>query len=94
MNSDWRYLGPSNWSQKVLRLLPFSKLFNEAAKKHDIGYGIGGNKSNKNYIDSTFIWDMITVCNWNPFSWLFACFYYLAVRLFGFMFFNYKKKDL
>ena len=87
---DWRYLGPSNWSQKLLRLLPFSKKFNKAAKEHDILYGIGGDKYNKKYADDTFSKLMLKECKWNPFAYIIAFFYYSLVKTLGRFFFNYK----
>ena len=92
--TNWRYLGPSNFPQWSLRLLPFSKRFDKAAKKHDEGYWLGGTNVEKKYTDDMFAKDMITVCNWNPFSWFFAFVYYLAVKTLGFMFFNWKTTEV
>lgn len=88
-NPEWRYLGPTSWNQKILRLAPFSLRFNQAAKVHDINYGIGGSFEYKRYSDERFAFDMAKVCRWNPFAWFFAFIYYLLVATAGVFFFNF-----
>lgn len=95
---DRYWLGPASWSQSKLKWLPFNRLFNYAAYKHDIGYGIGGNIENKRHIDRTFACDMIQACvsnaTWNPFAYFFAFFYNFMVVVFGIIYFNWRGKDL
>ena len=92
MNSkpdDWRYLGPSSFPQWLLKLLPFSKRFNAAAKIHDDGYWLGGNWENKRYEDEKFAYNVAKVCKFNIFAWLFGFIYFLSVVIFGGFFFNF-----
>ena len=90
-DKNWRYLGPASWSQRLLRLLPFSKLFNEPAKGHDTGYFKGGDKEDKSLTDSQFLIGMFKKCRFNPFAYICACIYFLLVAFLGFIFFNYKE---
>ena len=86
------FLGPACWPQWLLRWLPFAIKFNKAAKRHDDGYGKGGDKHNKQNVDYKFFKDMLKVCKYNPFAYLFAIIYFLCVDIFGFIFFNYTDK--
>lgn len=86
------WLGPSSWPQWLLAWIFFAILFNKAAKKHDIGYAKGGNKKDKELVDTTFGNDMANVCNWNIFAWILASFYYSLVENLGHRYFNWSNK--
>jgi len=85
------WLGPSSWPQSLLAWLPFADRFKLPAKRHDIGYGLGGDRVAKNSTDSMFLKDMKYMCNWNPFTWLFAYFYFLSVHFLGGYYFNWSE---
>lgn len=88
------WLGPSSWSQKILKYLPFSKRFNKVAYVHDDDYGFGGGWKEKNHSDRKFLKGTIKQAGWNPFAFLFALIYFLFVHFFGFLFFNWRdEKD-
>ena len=87
---DWRYLGPSSFPQKLLRLLPFSIRFNRAAKVHDELYAKGGSLKDKKYADCLFAKLMLEDCKTNPFAYILAFVYFVSVRIFGVLFFNWK----
>lgn len=95
MNKRKYWLGPTSWSRGLLKLIPFNKLFNSAAKTHDFGYAKGGNLSKKIKIDHKFFKNMLKSCveSDNPFCWLLAIFYYLMVFIFGIFFFNWRFKN-
>ncbi len=88
--NDWRYLGPASWPQWLLRLAPFSRRFNAAAKGHDMGYGIGGCLDRKAHVDEQFMIGMLSVCGWNLAAYLAALIYYMLVFTVGIFFFNWR----
>lgn len=83
------YLGPKSWPQWLLALLPFSILFNEAAKKHDDDYGRGGDEIDKILADDEFYDSMLKKCSQNSSAYLFAYLYAQLVFKFGYKYFNY-----
>ena len=77
----------------VIKLLPFWKRFNKAAKKHDLGYGIGGNLKDKTREDTEFFKTNFTSSKYNPLAHLFNLLYTLAVFLLGTFFFNWRHNN-
>ena len=72
------------------RWLPYRKAFDAAARKHDEGYDQGGEYIARLYYDLCFFADMASWCeNWRQL--MMAHVYFVAVRLFGWMFFRYDK---
>lgn len=91
------FLGPARWPRWVLALLPFSRLFNDAAKTHDEGYADKLKIKSRKLIDKAFYRDMkraIQVSDLHPTVELCARIaaikYYCLVRFFGGFFFNIK----
>lgn len=69
--------------------LPYRRRFDAAARKHDEEYDErGGWKERRDY-DIIFLQDMLTECV-NTVQVAVAVVYFFAVRLFGWLFFNYK----
>lgn len=71
--------------------LPYRKRFDVPARRHDAMYDKGGDGWNRAYYDQMF----------GQWCWryahsrtarVFAVIYYIVVRLFGWLFFNYKKE--
>ena len=91
---DRYYLGPSSWSQRLLRLLPFGKYFNKYAWRHDNDFGKGGGWKEFFSANNRFWLGMFKKCLKNPFkyfflNWFFALLYFLLVSTFGIFFFNW-----
>lgn len=74
----------------VNRLLPYRKRFREAAKAHDVNYDEQGNSRDRRMWDIFFLEDMIKDCD-NDLQVVFAIFYYINVRLWGWAFYRYNK---
>ena len=70
------------------RLLPYRKLFDQAARIHDQCYDTKGD-SRKLY-DLLFLYNCLKVST-NPLQKLVAYIYYILVRLFGWLFYRYNK---
>ena len=68
---------------------PYHKLFENACIIHDLGYDDGGNESRRFFVDKFFFAGMISEAN-TGFSCFVATVYFLSVRFFGWLFFNYK----
>lgn len=71
--------------------LPYSKRFDSAARHHDYNYDLGGTGYERYRADVIFYFEMRNVCTTFT-QKAFAWFYYVAVRLVGWLFFNYKKE--
>lgn len=72
-----------------MRHLPYRKRFDEAARHHDWMYDQGGGSKSRTIADIEFLRDCLKQCN-TPTQAGFAIFYYLMVRLFGWLFYHYK----
>ena len=71
-------------------LLPYRKTFDAAARKHDECYDTRGDGESRKAYDLCFFADMVSWCeNWRQL--MMAHVYFVAVRLFGWMFFRYDK---
>ena len=69
---------------------PFFGMFQEYCELHDAMYNEGGGKKERFRADKRLLADMVgrSTCTWLM-VWCFA--YYIAVRSFGWLFFNYNK---
>lgn len=69
---------------------PFFGMFQEYCELHDAMYNEGGGKKERFKADKRLLADMVSrsTCTWLM-VWCFA--YYMAVRGFGWLFFNYNK---
>ena len=99
-------IGPANsWATKLFKLflkLIFKKdrsLFYEAGIRHDFNYFIGNTRRERRIADWQFLIDMISLTFTklkNPAKWtwyfLWAFLLFLAVRIGGRFFYNFKKK--
>ena len=70
--------------------LPYRKLFDEAARHHDWMYDLGGDSGDRKAADVRFHYDCARVCA-TTLQVTMSIIYFYAVRLFGWMFFKYKK---
>lgn len=70
--------------------LPYRKRFDEAARRHDWMYDLGGGGGNRAAADVTFHHDCARACE-NTIQVTASVVYFYAVRLLGWLFFNYKK---
>lgn len=71
---------------------PYHKLFNECCCCHDACYDLGGNGKDRFKYDRKFLQLMIPKCQ-STWHVIIAMLYYLLVRLFGWLFFNYKDEN-
>lgn len=69
--------------------IPYSKLFNEACCLHDLLYDEGGKGINRFRADKILYYKMINASK-SYLSKFFSLLYFIIVRLFGWLFFNYK----
>ena len=92
------YLGPARWPRWVLAMLPFARLFNEPAKKHDEEYfkGIAPRKK----VDKKFLSECkskIANSDFHPaieqLAHIFAHIYYGLVRFYGHWFYGGGKNE-
>lgn len=81
--------GVNGLGVRGIHKLPYRKLFDKAARIHDSNYDDGCNSYNRYIADTDFLMDCISVCS-NDIQSFFAIFYFIIVRLFGWLFFNYK----
>lgn len=71
-------------------------IFEASCNTHDVGYGIGGNEARRFECDGKFfiimIKDTFKVKNWfkRVYYQVWAFVYFIAVRIFGKKYFNYK----
>ncbi len=72
--------------------LPYRRLFDVAAREHDRKYDLGGDGGDRRFADLVFLWQCAAVCKTDAQAFM-AMAYYTAVRLFGWLFFNYKKDN-
>lgn len=70
--------------------LPYRNRFDEAARHHDWMYDLGGDHKDREAADVRFLYDCVRVCD-KTFQVTTSIIYFYAVRLFGWMFFKYKK---
>ena len=75
---------------------PYKKFFEASCNKHDLGYNRGGNQADRFECDAKFL-VMMLKDTYKLNGWLrrvyyqhWAFTYYLAVRIFGKKYFNYK----
>lgn len=69
--------------------LPYRVLFDYAARVHDTCYDIGGNSQDRRMDDLLFLSNELNACS-TPMQYMFAWFYYIIVRLFGWLFYRYE----
>lgn len=70
--------------------LPYRKRFDTAARNHDAEYDEQGNWKDRREYDIIFLQSMLEVSE-TTLQVSVAVIYFYAVRLFGWLFFNYKK---
>lgn len=70
--------------------LPYSKLFDKAARQHDADYDKNGNWKDRRKADINFLRNETDVTA-NTIQVQFAILYYILVRLFGWAFYRYCK---
>ncbi len=68
--------------------LPYRKRFDSAAREHDRCYDIKGDGGDRSYFDKEFLRDCLFESS-NDLQYFFAIFYFIFVRLFGWMFYRY-----
>lgn len=73
---------------KGFHCLPYKKRFEQSANIHDICYDIGGDNADRAFDDRIFLLNMEQQSN-TPLQYVTAHIYYIMVRLFGWLFFNY-----
>ena len=86
-------IGSEAGIRPILKYVPFSQLFRDAAEKHDKVYKKGGGKHERDLGDVDFLIDTTKVCGYNPLAYIFAYAYYIGVRWFGWMFFNWRVEN-
>ena len=72
--------------------LPYSVLFDKPARQHDRMYDNGGDGWNRAFYDEMFgqwMWRYSHTVSQR----IFCIIYYISVRLFGWLFFNYTKRQ-
>ena len=74
-----------------IHFLPYRKLFNAAACEHDANYDEKGTWKDRRIYDIHFLRCMTKVCE-NDTECSFAFVYFVAVRLFGWMFYRYGRR--
>lgn len=72
------------------RRLPYRKLFDAAARKHDEWYDMKGDGWARELDDLLFLCECIKVSK-TPIQRLFSYLYFILVRMFGWMFYRYNK---
>lgn len=70
--------------------LPYRRLFDSAARKHDAAYDETGNGRARRDADWGFLADMLQVCE-TPVQRMCAYFYFGVVRAFGWAFYRYNR---
>ena len=102
---EWDYIGkecgpssPGFWTRLLEKAVP-EFIFNEACKRHDLNYKIGGTELDRLLADKQFLADMRFEARKQPKRWRYiyyalAYVYYKAVRRFGDSAFEYRGKKL
>lgn len=72
------------------RLLPYRKRFNSAACQHDTNYDLQGTGKDRFVYDKMLLRDMVPDSS-NDLQVLFSIVYYVAVRVFGWLFYRYNR---
>ncbi len=82
--------GVNGLGVRGLHCLPYRKRFAEAANNHDAEYDEKGGWRDRREYDIIFLQAMLEKCE-NTLQVSVAVAYYYAVRVFGWLFYNYKK---
>lgn len=82
--------GVNGLGVRGLHCLPYRKRFAEAANNHDLEYDEKGGWRDRREYDIIFLQSMLEVSE-TTLQVSVAVIYFYAVRLFGWLFFNYKK---
>ncbi len=82
--------GVNGLGVRGLHCLPYRKRFAEAANNHDLEYDERGGWRDRREYDIIFLQAMLEKCE-NTLQVSVAVAYYYAVRVFGWLFYNYKK---
>lgn len=82
--------GVNGLGVRGLHCLPYRKRFAEAANNHDLEYDEKGGWRDRREYDIIFLQAMLEKCE-NTLQVSVAVAYYYAVRVFGWLFYNYKK---
>lgn len=71
-----------------LHRLPYRRLFDAAARRHDACYDLPGGWRERREHDIAFLGGMVAACRTTPQACV-AVAYFCAVRLFGWLFYRY-----
>lgn len=82
--------GVNGLGVRGMHCLPYRKRFAEAANNHDLEYDERGGWRDRREYDIIFLQAMLEKCE-NTLQVSVAVAYYYAVRVFGWLFYNYKK---
>lgn len=95
MNKEINYCG---FGKSIIVRPPFWSFQNASCKIHDDNYKAGGNSFDRLTADVGFLWRMVQDANQQPtllrkkMAVYSANLYFIAVRMFGWISFNYKNK--
>ena len=72
---------------------PYHERFKAACEVHDAAYDAGGDGAARQFVDIAFLERMLMLCDNSKLVFVSIC-YYVAVRALGWLFFNYKDKNI